>query len=522
MFKKKKAVAIAMLITGVLFAGCGGENNGGAKATKEEINVAINAEPTTYDLATTTSTTATQMVMGNVFEKLVSFDENYKAQPELAEKIDVNEDYTEYTYHLRKGVQFHNGQEMKADDVVASMNHWLKSNGLARKAIGKATFKRIDDYTVSVKMDKPNMNLNELIAGLRGAAIIVPKSSIDNVTEKGLIKDYIGTGPYMIDEIKPNSYMKLKKFDNYKPYGEKGKVSGWVGYKEAKTPIVVFNFVPDSSTRVAGMQSGEYDMAVQMPGDDYDTFNKKDNYNVYKEAQGDIGMVYNKKQGVSTSPIFRQAINAALNREDIMKAAYAREDFYKITPSFVQDENNPWYTEKGKDVYNVHDAEKAKALLKEAGYNGEEFRLMVSTNYQEFYNAAVVVEKELKDIGVNVKLDTVDWPTYLARSKDPTAYDALITGFIEWVNPSTIVYLSPSWNGWSTDDKLQNMMDEMIHSTDPKQAKQIWENIQDYSWHDYMPASKFGNRYIYDVSSSRVKDVVFFEGPHMWNLTVEK
>lgn len=515
--KKAAALTIAALAAGLVFSGCGSDS----EKTKSELSIAINADPGTYDLTKTTATTATQIVGGNVFEKLVASDEHFKPQPELAESIDVNSDYTEYTYHLRKGVLFHNGDEMKADDVVASMNRWLKSNSLARKAIGKGEFEKVDDYTVKITMEKPFRNLNELIAGLRPLAIIVPKSVIDNADPKtGAIKDYIGTGPYKVDEIQPNNFIRLVKFDNYKPYGEKGKTSGWVGYKEAKTPTVTFHFVPEAATRVAGMKSHEYDMAIQMPFDNFDDFNGNSDYQVYKESQGDIGLNYNKKQGIASNKLFRQAINTALNRDDIMKAAYTSKEFYKLTPSFIQDENNFWYTDAGKDVYNQHDKEKAKELLKEAGYNGEEFNLLVSNHYQEFYNAAIVVQDELKDIGVNVKLDVVDWPTYLSRSKDPNAFDGFITGFVEWNIPSTIVYLSPTWGGWADDETLAGYMNTVAHSTDEKEAKDAWVKAQTYSWEDYMPMSKLGNRYIYDVASKDVKGMTFFEGPHLWNVTV--
>lgn len=517
---KGKLLALLLLPAVIgMTAGCG-ETSG---TEKSELDVAMNAEPETYDLGKTTGTTARQMMLGNVYEMLMSFDENYDARPELADEVDVSPDYTEYVYHLRKGIKFHNGEEMTADDVVASMNRWIKNNGQVKKAVGDARFEKLNEYTVKIKMDKPLMSLNEMIAGLKPAPIIVPASVIRKADPKtGAIKDYIGTGPYMVDEIKPNNYISLKKFDYYTPYGEKGKTSGWVGYKEAKTPEIVFHFVGDASTRVAGMESGEYDVAVQLPFDDYDRFKDESTYEILKEGQGDIGIVYNKKEGVAKNALFRRAVNAALNRDDIMTAAYTGKDFYKLTPSFITDEKNFWYNEEGKDVYNVHDREKAKELLSEAGYNGEEFKLLVSNHYQEFYNAAIVVERELKEVGINAKLDVVDWPTYLTRAKDKKAYDAFLTGFPTYVVPGTILYMSPTWNGWSDDPKLQGLLDEVAHATDKDVAKKAWEKAQAYSWNEYMPASKLGNRYVYNVASTRVHDLPFFEGPHMWNATVDE
>lgn len=505
------ALLAVFIVSGSAFAG-----------VKSEINVAMNAEPGTYDIAKTTATVAFQMVAGNVFEKLVGIDENYNVVPELAESVEVNSDFTKYTYKLRHGVLFHNGQEMKADDVIASLNRWL-DGGMVKAAVGPAKFKKVDDYTVTIDLDAPVMTFNQLVGTMHPAPIIVPKSVIDDANaKKGIIEDYIGTGPYMVDEIAHNDYLQLKAFDKYQPYGTKGVCSGWVGYKEAKTPKVIFRFVGDSSTRVAGAQFGEYDLSIQLPFDSYEEFDGNNEFKIYKEAQGDIAMIYNKKEGIASNRLFRQAVNAVLNCEDIMRAAYVREDFYKLTPSFVEDLNNFWYTEVGKEFYNTADANKAKELLAKANYNGEPFRLVVSSQYVEFYNAAIVIERELKDIGVNVQLDVVDWPTYLAKAKDPKAYDAFITGFMEWATPGLIVYLGPAWNGWSDDAHLAELMGKLAHATDPQEAKKYWEEAQYYCWSDYVPASKLGNRYIYDVASSSVKDLIFFEGPHMWNVTVEE
>ena len=490
---------------------------GAGAALKKEISVAINAEPAHYDLAKTTATVGFQMVMGNVYERLVNIDENQKVYPELAETVETNDDHTQFTYRLRHGVLFHNGEEMKADDVVASMNRWI-SNGMMRPASGSARFEKVDDYTVTIRLEKPVLTFNNLVATMRPAPIIVPKSVIDKADPKsGVISEYIGTGPYMIDEIVPNDHLRLKAFDKYQPYG----TSGWVGYKEAKTPAVTFHFVPDSSTRVAGVQFGEYDLAIQLPFDSYDQFAGGD-YQIYKEAQGDIGMVFNKKKGIASGKLFRQAVNAALNCDDIMRAAYVNPEFYELTSSYIEDRKNFWYTEAGSEFYNQASAARAKELLAQAGYKGEPFHLVVSSQYQEFYNAAIVVERELKDAGINIQLDVVDWPTYLTKARNPDAYDAFITGFLEWGTPGIIVYMTPTWNGWSDDPKLMDLMEKQAHSTSLDDAKKQWEEAQRYCWSDYMPMSKFGNRYIYDAASSKVKDLVFFEGPHMWNVTVEE
>lgn len=525
--RMNKKIIIAVLgavLAGSLLGGCGSQGSGSSAANiKSEVHIAMNASPDTYDICKTTAIVAKEMMLGNVFESLVTMDGDYKPRPELAEKIDTNQDDTEYTYHLRKGVSFHNGEEMKADDVVASMNRWIESSGGVKSAVGDARFEKVDDYTVRIQLQKPLATLNEMIAGSSPVAIIVPKSVIDQADPKtGMITQYIGTGPYMVDQIVPDSYLQLKKFDQYKPYGEKGKNSGWWGYKEAKTPVIVYNFVPDSSTRTAGMQSGEYDIVTQMPIDDYNQFKGNSSYQISKEIDGEIGMVYNKKRGLASNPLFRQAVNAALNDDDIMKAAYADSEFYELSSSYIIGHSNPWYSESGKEYYNQKNPDKTRQLLQQAGYNGEEFTVVVSSQYPAFYNAAVVVERELKDAGVNVKLDVVDWATYLTKSRDANAYDAFITGFAVRNIPAAITYLSPTWNGWSDDPRLVQTMGRINTTPDQKQAASDWSDLQGYLWNTYLPVSKFGNYYNYDVTSDKVQGFEFFQGSHAWNMTVSE
>lgn len=509
-------------------SGCGSSSSGNgagnsSAALKQEIHIAANAAPDTFDLARTTAAVAKELALGSVFESLVAQDENFKPQPELAETIDVNPEHTEYTYHLRKGVLFHNGQEMKADDVTASMNRWIEGAGSVKKAAGQSRFVKIDDYTVKITFDHPLANFNEMIAGISPEAIIVPKSVIDNADPKtGMIKEYIGTGPYMIASFKSDTNLTLKKFDQYKPYGTKEE-KGWWGYKDAKTPTIVYDFVTDDSTRVAGMQSGEYDAALQMPVDSYEQFKGNQDFQIHKDAFGELAMVYNKKKGIASNPLIRQAVNAALNDSDIMKAGYVEQDFYDLNSSYIVGKSNPWYSEAGHEFYNMNDPAKARQILQQAGYNGEPFRILVSSHYQEFYNAAIVVEKELKDLGINVQLNVVDWATYLTQAKDADAYDAFITSFQLRPMPGAVTFLSPTWNGWSDDSKVVSAIEGINRNPDAAAAKKDWDSIQEYMWSEYLPVSKLGDINYYDVSSAKTQGFDTSNGAsHAWNMTVEQ
>src|SRR5690606_18588520 len=138
-------------------------------------------------------------------------------------------------------------------------------------------------------------------------------------------------------------------------------------------------------------------------------------------------MVPNAQKAPTDNLLVRKAMQAALNMEDIMEVA--TDGAYTLQPGF-QYPGNPSYVEAGKEYYNIADPEKAKALLKEAGYNGEEVIIMTNTDYAYMYNAALMVDEQLKAIGMNTKRFVTDWPTTReVRTKRPDEWNFYFTGW---------------------------------------------------------------------------------------------
>ena len=247
-----------------------------------------------------------------------------------------------------------------------------------------------------------------------------------------------------------------------------------------------------------------------------------DAYNTYTELDGDMVMIYNKKEGVASDATFRRAVNAALNDDDIGLASYGNSDFYKINSSYMCVEDSEWYSTEGADQYNQNDPEKTKELLSECGYDGETFRLLVASSETDFYNAAVVIQQELQAAGINCELVTTDWATYLNYAADSTQFDAFITSFSVKQVPPLILYLSATWNGWATDEKLVSGFEEINAATDKEAAIATWNDLQKYCWEEYMPVSKLCDKYVYAATSAKVQDITVFKSAHAWNVKVEK
>lgn len=138
------------------------------------------------------------------------------------------------------------------------------------------------------------------------------------------------------------------------------------------------------------------------------------------------------------------------------------------------------------------DIEKATQLLNEAGYNGEEITFITTRDYEEQYNAAVVIQEQLERIGMNIKLEIYDWPSLSAKREDDTAYDMFMMGNVPVPEPTSNVYLMSDYSGWTDSPELDNIIEEFREQPSVEEAKPVYDKLQEWFW-DYMPIVKVGD-----------------------------
>ncbi|MBV7505306.1 ABC transporter substrate-binding protein [Bacillus sp. sid0103] len=526
-FKKLSWLISSLFILSIALIGCSSEtsketnesNNNTVTKKGGDIHIAIDAQPPTLDPQIST-TTATKEIARHVFETLLVLNPKYEVEPMLAESYEKSEDGLTYTFHLRKGVKFHNGKEMTAEDVVASMNRWLVKSTRAANAIGKGQFVEKDPYTVELKIEKPTIGVLDVIASTNQFAAIMPKEIIDNAPKDG-ITEIVGTGPFKLVEWKPDQYIKLTKYDDYKPVDAPS--NGLAGKKEVFVDNLVFDVVTDSSTRLAGITTGQYQIAYQISYDNYDQINSSPDIKPSLNLYGGVAFVFNKKQGPFTNQKLRQAVNTGINNEDVLMGALGNKKFYRLDNGLMYKEQAKWYTDAGKEFYNQHDKEKAKELLKEAGYNGEEVHILATRDYEYIYNTAVVMKQQLEAIGIKVKIDVVDWATLTTKRNDPSAWDAFITGFSPVSIPTQTLPLDPNYAGWPVDAKLQQLTEEIRTASSDKEAMAKWDELQAYNWKEYMAYINIGDFLTFSAYRDKeIKGNGYFEGIILWNTSLTK
>lgn len=526
-------LALALCVSTVL-TGCGGGASEDSTATndtttttedtasdtteevtyKDELNVAITANPPSLDVHSVNS----NIVAGigtHIYEPLFALNGNYEPTPVLAEGYEVDETGLVYTIKLRQGVKFHNGQEMTADDVVASMTRWLELSSKANTLIGGTVFEKVDDYTVKMTVNQASSDIMLVLAGPIQFAAIYPKSVVDTATAEG-ISEYIGTGPYKLGEWKQDQYVQLVANEDYQVTME--EASGFTGIKTAATETIYFRIVTDNSTRIAGVQTGEYDIAESIPLEQYASLATDTNLTVPTKTAGTLNLFFNTTKGVLANETMRQAVLAALNCEDIMLAAYGDPNLYILNPGWCNPADAQWGSDAGAEYYSQNNVEKAKQLLEEAGYNGETVRLVTTPDYSEMYNATLVVQAQLVAAGINAEVESYDFSTFMEHRANTDQFDLFITGNSYNMLPVQLTVLGTAWAGLDRPEVTDGITAIRSAAT-TEEASAAWDELQLFLY-EYGAASVLGHYSSAIAVSNNVEGFDNFHYPVYWNVTV--
>ncbi len=478
---------------------------------KTELNIAINANPPSLDTPVANSNLVGGIGM-HIFEPLYSLNSEGQPTAVLAESHEVSEDGKVLTIKIRQGVKFHNGEEMMADDVVASMTRWLEKSSKAAPLLGGSTFEQVDDYTITMTMPEAYGDALNVLAGNIQWAAIMPKEIVEAATEEG-VAEYIGTGPYKFNEWKPDQYIHLVKYDEYQqPVGE---TSGFTGEKLAATENLYFRVVTDATTRIAGVQTGQYDIAEGIPTDQYSTLAGDPNVVLETKTAGTLNLFFNTTVGVMANEGVRDAIMMALDCNEIALGAYGDEALYEINPGWCNPADGQWGSTAGSEVYSKGDSEGAAAAAKAAGYNGEEIVLVTTPDYPEMYNATLVVMQQLIEAGFNATVKESDFATFMERRADVNQFSLFITSNSYNLSPVQLAVLGSAWAGLDAPEVTEGI-EKIRMAGSAAESRAAWEELQKFLY-EYGAACVLGHYSSVIATGAGVEDFDFFNFPVYWN-----
>jgi len=380
-----------------------------AAAGPHVLKVANTANITTWDPVKSFSTEAAYL--GNIYEQLLRINPPGSAErftPLLAESWESNEDGTEWTFHLREGVTFHDGEPLTADAVKQSIEAAADHAGASFIWWALDHVEAVDDLTVKFYMIMPSP-VDLIASSLYGAWIISPKAleaaaADENYFEAGVDG---GTGPYTIESYTPDQEILLTAYEDY-----------WGGWQEGQFDKVLIKIVPEAVLQQQMLEGGEVDLVTRIPQENYDTFRNDPNYDVIVSPSffNYVGFFNTLRPPLDDIKV-RQALSYAIPYDDIIQiGAYG---LGKQSRGPVPEGVWPWSADVNQYTY---DLDKARELLAEAGYpdGGFSVNLTYAAENATEEAFAPLIKDSFEQIGVEVEIEPMLWSQQWERAKsDP-------------------------------------------------------------------------------------------------------
>ncbi|MEY8841077.1 ABC transporter substrate-binding protein [Cribrihabitans sp. XS_ASV171] len=397
----KRTLALAAVVAGIATSGAA-----------DPLVVRLNADIRGTDGINRDSNTDT--VLHHIFETLVAFQEDLTIGPLLAESWEVSDDGTTYTFTLRQGATFHNGDAVVSEDVkwnwdrrMADDSEWFcKSYFDGSSGLEVTGVETLDERTVAFQLASPDALFLGQLANIQCNGWI---ASPENADDDGQWRagEAIGTGPFKLTSWEKGQSITLEKYDDYKPVD--APMSGLAGDRSAKVDEVQFLIVPDQSTAETALYAGQIDI---LPGIDAAKI----------EEARNKGATVSVKEGLSFTPILIQTEDPLMSDPKMRKALAHAIDLAGIAEarSYGLAEWNPSavaqasaYFDESFLEFPQYDLEKARALMDEIGYNDEKIVIQTNNRYSGMYENGVLVHAMLQQAGFNAELQTLEWATQL-------------------------------------------------------------------------------------------------------------
>jgi peptide/nickel transport system substrate-binding protein len=376
-----------------------------AQAQPKILRVAATASVTTWDPSASFSTEA--LYMANLYEPLMWINPDGTFKPALAESWETSEDGLTWTFHLRDGVKFHDGETLTADAVVKSIQRTIDlDTGAAWIWWMVDKMQAVDEKTVEITLTTP-YPLDRVAASTYAAWIISPAAAAQDSAWFEEARE-AGTGPWMLESYKPDEEIVLTRFEDY-----------WGGWEDNQFDKVVISIVPEQVVQAQMLEGGEVDLALSLPVETLESFRANSNFTVYEDATlfNYVGFMNTKKPPLDNK-LVRQAIAYAIPYDDVVEVGTGGLGQQARGP--VPHGLWPYSDEVFQYAYNV---DKAKELLAEAGYPDGGFSLVL-THAAENLNEerfAPVIKDALAELGIEVEIRPMLWAQQWELAKgDPT------------------------------------------------------------------------------------------------------
>nr|WP_246225847.1 ABC transporter substrate-binding protein [Chelativorans xinjiangense] len=441
------------------------------------------AEPKSLDPHAVTAVNDFRILM-NVYDGLVRYiDGTLEVEPALATSWEISEDGKTYTFKLREGVTFHDGSPFNAEAVKFNFERFLNEDhpyhdtgpfplAFFFSAVEEVTAE--DEHTVVFTLNEPYAPFLSNLAYPMG--LIVSPAAVEE-HGKDFGRNPSGTGPFKFAEWQSNSRVVVERNEDY-----------WNG--APPLDAVVFRPITDANTRVAEMLSGGLDLMVEVPPDNIAQFADDPAFAVYEQAGPHVWfLILNMKEEPFKEKAARQAVNYAINKQALV------ENVLQGTAEIAAGPTPPafaWAYNEALEPY-PYDPEKAKQLLEEAGYDGEEVVFYVTEGGSGMLDPVAMgtaIQADLAAVGMNVKIETYEWNTFLGEV-NPGLEGKADMAEMAWMtnDPDTLPYLTlrtdafPDKGGFNSgyysNPEVDTILQQARQATESEERAALYQQMQE-------------------------------------------
>jgi peptide/nickel transport system substrate-binding protein len=469
-------------------------------------------------------------VSWHFWESLAQWDAAGALQPDLADSWTVAEDSSgaHYTFKLRDGRSWHEGGKPLPEDIEASLIQRFLSRDVAFAPTIKdllQSFETVDEDTFIVHLSEPTGLLLMAFGYVGGTQPqIMPKATVDKYPDV-VAEEFNASGPYMFNNWDPGNEVVLDRYDAYVPRTE--EPSYRAGAKMGYFARMIAVEIPDQETRVAAVLTGEVDALDVISGDFYEAaLENDDKVSVHigvPGAQPDIGFNLGDPLLGFTERgrLMREAIRAAINAEEVMKG-YGTRSLWTLCPA-LQHCGVAWEEPStNTELYNENNPAKAKQLMEQAGYNGEEIIILDAADFPTLHVQAPVLVEQLKAVGINAKVTTTDWAGQLQianSGKDwhiftnwnsSNLYHPLVATHYRTytgdIADAVGTYGYPVGIGYENGDRMEQLRKDFANAKTREEEIAITKQMADIAWSDPRRVV-FGQFFQLRVQDKRLRDV---------------
>ena len=465
-----------------------------------------------------------------VFDTLFALDDKFQPHPQMVGDYHVSDDKLLYSFTLRDGLKFHDGQPVRGVDCTTSLTRWMARDSFGQTLAAEiAEMKGGDDKTFSIRLKEPFALLISAIAKVSSLVPFIMPERLAKTDPYKQITEMVGSGPFkfVASEFQPGNKVVYVKNTDYVPRSEP---PNWAsGGKTVKVDRVEWLVVPDHATAAASLNSGEVDWWENPPLDLIPVFAGQDVVVADADPLGSPQIVrFNQLWPPFDNIKMRQAVLAVANQADFMTEIAGDPKNWKLAPTFFT-AGTPMANNAGSAALTGgRDFAKAKRLVAEAGYKGEKIVVLDATDLVGPHAQALVVSDLMKKLGLNVEIAAMDWGQLVTRRAsmkpiDQDGWNVFGTGFIgaDMLDPTLNQPLrgngKKGWFGWPTDDKIEALRVQWVKATDLEDRQGIAAQMQQRAFETvpYIPTGQYNPKTAYRTNvKGIIKAPVFL----MWNV----